>query len=149
MITGISERTVFGYNEGGAAWTGLPGFPEDLSLRVIVRRDISLVPVFLGDTMTDESRRGDNETTEYLTEFDPQEESVSEKLVMTIAALENVSPIDLPILHDFVDSDALNAYFNTCGDGTGPSSDRVVSFTYIDYEVRIHSAGTITLCAPE
>lgn len=99
--------------------------------------------------MTDESRRGDGETTEHLIEVDLREESVSEKLVTMIATLENVPPVDLPILYDVVDVDALNAYFNTRSDGAGSSSDHVVYFTYTGYKVRIHSVGTITLSALE
>lgn len=99
--------------------------------------------------MTDESRRGDGETTEHLTEFDLREESVSEKLVTMVAILENVPPVDLPTLYDVVDADALDAYFNTRSDGAGSSSDRIISFVYADYKVRIHSVGTITLSAPK
>lgn len=78
-------------------------------------------------------------------EFDPTMESASRILLTTVASLADTSPEDLPVLHDVIDTEALDALFQPRPDGTVRPADRTISFTYADYEVRIHSDGIIAL----
>lgn len=92
--------------------------------------------------LTESSRSGKNRV-----EFEPGE-SVSETLVTAIASLENRRRRELPVLNESIDADALDELFEPRIDGTRRQSDRVLTFDYAGYDVRVHSDGDITF-APE
>lgn len=63
---------------------------------------------------------------------------ISERVVRQVAASTGRDPLDLPILHDVVDPDALDTLIEGASDGR-------VTFTYAGREVTIASDGEITL----
>lgn len=69
----------------------------------------------------------------------PEEPSTtSERVVQLVAATTGRDPLQLPILHDVVDPDALDTLVAEMSDGQ-------VSFTYAGQDVTITSDGEITL----
>lgn len=77
--------------------------------------------------------------------FDPTMESVGKILVTKVASLADATPEDLPVLHEVIDAEALDAFFQPRPDGTVRTADRSIFFTYAGYDVRIHSDGFIAL----
>lgn len=71
-------------------------------------------------------------------------DSVSARVVATVAAERGVEPTDLPVLHDAVDTDALNALVAS-GRERGAACE--VSFDYAGHEVTVRD-GTVELAAP-
>lgn len=63
---------------------------------------------------------------------------VSERVVRRVAARTGRDPLDLPVLHDLVDPDALDTLVEGMADGQ-------VSFTYAGHEVTVTSDGEISL----
>ena len=69
----------------------------------------------------------------------PEEPStISERVVQQVAAKTGRDPLQLPVLHDILDPDALDALIEGISDGQ-------VSFTYAGHEVTVTSDGEITL----
>lgn len=69
----------------------------------------------------------------------PEEPSpISERVVQHVASTTGRDPLELPILHDIVDPDALDTLVEGMSDGQ-------VSFTYAGQEITITSDGEITL----
>lgn len=69
----------------------------------------------------------------------PEESStISERVVQQVAATTGRDPLELPVLHDVLDPDALDTLVEGMSDGR-------VSFTYAGQEVTIASDGEITL----
>lgn len=69
----------------------------------------------------------------------PTESSpISERVVERVAAKTGRDPLELPVLHDVVDPDALDSLVEGMSDGQ-------VSFTYAGQEATITSDGEITL----
>lgn len=62
--------------------------------------------------------------------------SVADRVVTEVADLAGVDPLDLPVLFDRVDPDALNMLVDGLDDGE-------VEFDYAGYEVVVDSAGTV------
>lgn len=63
---------------------------------------------------------------------------ISELVVERVAAKTGRDPLELPVLHDVLDPDALDTLVDGMSGGE-------VSFTYADQEVTITSDGEITL----
>jgi hypothetical protein len=70
-----------------------------------------------------------------------QPSPISERVVRRVATATGRDPLELPILHEIVDPDALDAFVDGTSDGT-------VSFTYAGRAVTIASDGEITLEEP-
>lgn len=69
----------------------------------------------------------------------PTESSpISEQVVERVAAKTGRDPLELPVLHDIVDPDAMDKLVEGMSDGR-------LSFTYAGQEVTIASDGEITL----
>lgn len=71
-------------------------------------------------------------------------EPVTETVLRTVAEREGCSQIELPLLYDSIDPDALNSLFAGSGAPTVVGSV-VVEFEYADYVVRIAEPGTVEL----
>lgn len=70
-------------------------------------------------------------------------ESVSGKVLGTVAARKNTEPTELqPPLYEVIDPDALDALFSPKGDG-GVRTGGEVQFTYCGYEIRVTSNGDV------
>lgn len=67
-------------------------------------------------------------------------ELASTNVVLSIAALEGVGPVDLPPLAETVDPDALDKLFSPSADVDGS-----VSFEYAGYDVTISSDGKLEI----
>jgi len=71
-------------------------------------------------------------------------QSLSEKVLLTIADAEGVDPLDLsPRLYDVVDPEALESIF--CHEQRARASNLSITFDYLDWEVRVHDGGEVTL----
>lgn len=96
--------------------------------------------------MTKQTERGDDrrrtEDANHTYTFDTATDRVSEELVLTIAALENTDQLEMPLLSDSVDPDALDTSVSTA---TNRSTDGRVEFEYEGYHVRVPTGGTIAL----
>lgn len=69
-------------------------------------------------------------------------ETVSEAVVVAVADAEDTSPLELPPLHDVVETDALDRLFAaTADDGSGPTIE--LCFYYSDSIVTVAGDGTI------
>lgn len=90
------------------------------------------------------SREGHHSVT-----FDPREESASNLLIRTVAAIENDVPEDLPVLHDYIDPDAVDTLIGSSIDKENPGHDHTVAFRYDKYLVHINSSGIITLSSAD
>lgn len=77
-----------------------------------------------------------SETSGYQTTFDPETGTVSEELVAAISAYEGCHPLEVPVLANHIDPDALNSLFRA-------ESDCTVQFEYADYDVTVDADGTI------
>ncbi|MFC5973292.1 HalOD1 output domain-containing protein [Halomarina salina] len=77
--------------------------------------------------------------------FVPGDESICETVVLAIARRIGDAPARIPLLHDAVDVDALEALFDGRYEGTALDTVRAVSFRYADHLVRIYSTGCVTL----
>lgn len=67
-------------------------------------------------------------------------ELASTNVVLSIAALEGVGPIDLPPLAETVDPDALNRVFSLSAEVNGS-----ISFEYAGYDVTVSSDGKLEI----
>lgn len=72
-------------------------------------------------------------------QLDPSD-SVPMGVVEVVAVAENERPIDLPPLHEAVDTTRLESL--TAGDGSGPTE---AEFEYYGYAVTVRSDRTVTL----
>lgn len=64
----------------------------------------------------------------------------SVRIVEAVAAETGRDPTDLPPLHDYVDSDAIDALL---GDGASDDADLHLQFSYAGVEVTVHGDGVI------
>lgn len=71
-------------------------------------------------------------------------EPVTETVLRTVAEHEGCSQLDLPLLYESIDPDALNALFAGSGEPAAAGSV-VVEFEYADYVVRVTEPGTVEL----
>lgn len=96
-------------------------------------------------TVESTQHRDEPEANRDQIEFDSQTESVSEALITTVAAREDVQPTELPVINDFIDPETPDALFEPRPDDTVRQTDCTIFFTYADYEVRVQSDGIISL----
>ena len=100
----------------------------------------------MSDNTPLENENGELESTDtHVTEFDPSTNSASEELIKAVARLNDVDPVELPILADFIDPEALDALFQPREDGTLRRTSGQVEFTYGAYHVMVYSQGAINL----
>lgn len=96
--------------------------------------------------MTEQTERGDDRRRtgdkSHTSTFDTTTQRVSEELLLTIAALENTDPLEMPLLSDSVDPDALDTFVSTAANRY---TDGRVEFEYEGYHVRVTTDGTIAL----
>lgn len=89
----------------------------------------------------------DAEEGAYLARFDNSDASPSTIVALVIAEITGQSLTDLRPLYHVVDPDALDRIV-----GDRPSglhhSERLVEFTYQDFDIRLLSSGVIKLCLP-
>jgi hypothetical protein len=71
-------------------------------------------------------------------------EPVTDTVLRTVAEREGCSQLELPLLYESVDPDALNALFADSG-APFASSSIVVEFEYAGYAVRIDEPGVVEL----
>ena len=69
----------------------------------------------------------------------PQTESLTTTIVLAVAAVTDVEPVDLPNLTESIDPDALDALLS---DGTDSVT---VSFTYADCEITVDSGRSLSI----
>lgn len=75
---------------------------------------------------------------------------VSSKVVESVAALEEVDPVDLDErLNNVVDPDALDALFSGRGDESGSDRRASVTFSYCGYMVIVRGSGEVTIEATD
>lgn len=72
--------------------------------------------------------------------------SVSEEVVLSVAAAKGVDPLELDPLFDVIDPEALDALYERDADRTG--SPRRVEFTYEGHRVAVGEDGSVTVSKP-
>lgn len=75
---------------------------------------------------------------------DEDSEPVTETVLRTVAEREGCSQLELPLLYESIDPDALNALFADSG-APAVAGSVVVEFEYADYVVRVAEPGTVEL----
>ena len=96
-----------------------------------------------------DSQQPDNQVSTHYATFDWTDyEPVSSTVVNTVARAADVSPADLPELHDYVEPLALDQLFGT-SDGDARTTTGRVTFEYAGYEVTVHSVGQIVVREPD
>ncbi|ADD05610.1 uncharacterized protein Nmag_2040 [Natrialba magadii ATCC 43099] len=81
---------------------------------------------------------------EYTTSFDPATDSASERVILTIAALTDTAPEDLPPLLRVIDPDALDRVVERAATNAA-AGEQEVWFAYAGFDVGLNSTGTITV----
>ncbi|WP_458210863.1 HalOD1 output domain-containing protein [Haladaptatus sp. NG-SE-30] len=100
----------------------------------------------MSDNTSLDNENGELGTTDtHRTEFDPSTDSASEELIKAVARLNDADPVELPLLADFIDPEALDALFRPREDGTLRGTSGRVEFAYDAYHVTVDSGGTIHL----
>ncbi|MCO8244787.1 MULTISPECIES: HalOD1 output domain-containing protein [unclassified Haladaptatus] len=84
-------------------------------------------------------------TDTYSTEFDPITDRASEELIRAVATLNDVDPIELPCLANYIDPEALDTLFRPLLDGTSRGTSGKMEFSYDSYHVTVESRGVINL----
>nr|WP_225317676.1 HalOD1 output domain-containing protein [Haloferax sp. CBA1150] len=79
----------------------------------------------------------EEETGVYRVDRD-RSEPLSTNVVMSIAAIEDIRPTQLPPLAGTIDPDALNTLFEQ-------SDDAIISFSYAGYRVTLDSLGSLEI----
>ncbi|ELY97828.1 HalOD1 output domain-containing protein [Natrialba asiatica] len=81
---------------------------------------------------------------DYTTTFDPTVDRASETVIITVAALTDSTPVDLPALARVIDPDALDALL----DRAARDDDRGVQelwFTYAGFDIGLRSNGKLRI----
>ncbi|WP_323172932.1 HalOD1 output domain-containing protein [Natrialba sp. PRR66] len=81
---------------------------------------------------------------DYTTTFDPTTDCASETVIITVAALTDSTPVDLPALARVIDPDALDALL----DRAARDDDRGVQelwFTYAGFDIGLRSDGKLRI----
>lgn len=84
-----------------------------------------------------------SETDTYRTSFDSTTDSVALAVVLSVAAVEETNPQELPSLSSIVDWNALEALIQP--EETQSEKDRHVTFNFVGYQVTVHSYGIIAV----
>ena len=71
-------------------------------------------------------------------------ERISVAIAQEIAAIEEVDPVKLPSLYDFIDTDSLDALVQH-----SDAQDLTIKFDYQAYTVRVRGSGEITVLPSE
>lgn len=71
-------------------------------------------------------------------------EPITETVLRTVAEREGCSQLELPLLYESIDPDALNALF-AGSESPAVAGSVVVEFEYADYVVRVAEPGTVEL----
>lgn len=80
------------------------------------------------------------------TNRDDETDKLSQAVVETVAEAEDVDPIELTPLYTAIEPDALESLFRPRAvDGGAVSGE--IRFSYHEYEVRVTSAGEVSLAA--
>ena len=88
-----------------------------------------------------------SETDTYRASFDSATESVQTAVVLTVAAVSQTRPMELPPLFSVIDPDAVEALVESAV--ADPSNvDIHVSFVFNDCNVTVHSYGIIAVQPP-
>lgn len=72
----------------------------------------------------------------------------SEAIIMALAEAENVAPTELDPLYDTIDLDALDRLFTT-RDGKAEIPPRMCRFAVNNWNIFIHSDGSVVICDSE
>lgn len=100
------------------------------------------------DEMFDDSPPADLEAaSSLLVEFDPITDSVTERIVMAVAGIEDTSATAIDPLYDAVDTEALDRITRSVATRSGPGNAEVV-IRYREYTVSVHSHGVIEIASP-
>ena len=98
--------------------------------------------------MTDSNETGYDQrsgpTDDYRHSYDPATDSVSEELLLAVAAVTDTDPAELDVLADVVDPEALDAIF-PADDGDPFDVAGSVTFDYEGCRIQIRRDGTITI----
>ena len=82
------------------------------------------------------------ETETVRTQFTQEKTPASLAVIATLADVLNVDPVELPPLHDTVDTDALDALVRV---RTGMDGDTHVTFTHAGHTITVHSYGMVAI----
>lgn len=96
------------------------------------------------DPPTPDGPTYDPQTGTYHLQYDGDAD-LSTVVVIAVAEIAGVDPIELEPLYESVDPDVLNDLF---GDGA-PRVDDAVSFAFAGHEVSVESDGRVTIRPPE
>ncbi|SIR92494.1 hypothetical protein SAMN05421858_4576 [Haladaptatus litoreus] len=75
-------------------------------------------------------------------------DSVSEELLKAVATLNDADPIELTVLSEFIDPEALDALFGPRASEVPRDTNGRVLFNYDSYYVKVESSGQITFHQP-
>ncbi|ELZ06456.1 hypothetical protein C482_01520 [Natrialba chahannaoensis JCM 10990] len=92
----------------------------------------------------DSEPQSERDPLEYTTSFDPTADSPSEHVILTIAALTDIRPAQLPALAHVIDPDALDRVYEHATTKVD-AGEQEVWFTYAGFDVGLHSSGTLTV----
>lgn len=84
------------------------------------------------------------ETEAYRTSFDSTTDSVGLAVVLSVAAVEETNPQELPSLSSIVDWNALETLMQP-NETQSSGKDRHVTFNFVGYQVTVHSYGIIAI----
>lgn len=90
------------------------------------------------------------ETGTYRTSYDwERKESLSTTLLVSVEAITDLSPTDLPPLYEYVDPDALHSLFEPRAETAHNRDAGSITFPYAGFFVTVHADGVITLRGSE
>lgn len=81
------------------------------------------------------------DATPFTTTWDDSDTTSVYSVVTAVATATGSNPVALPLLHDEVDADALNAMFA----GSQRNSELHVTFRYRGCDVSVHGSGEVTV----
>jgi hypothetical protein len=101
------------------------------------------------DQPADDRQCVQTESTVYDGSFDPQNDSVSEAVLVAVGSLIETHPADLPHLSEYIDPEALDALFGPRLSGPPRRGDGRIVFTYLEFVVCVCSSGSLVINDPE
>lgn len=100
-----------------------------------------------GDLVTSDFMIVNGEMGTYRTEFDDHARPPTEAVIFAVAEASQTDPLDLPPLHSVLDTDALNALFDTSTNSQSRTKI-TVSFEFADHHVVLKGHGIIVITPP-
>lgn len=100
------------------------------------------------DTIDDASTGEWEAASSLLAEFDPETDSATETIVMTVAGHAEVGPNALDPLYSVVDPEALDRIIRSVAARSTPGNAEII-FRYQGYTVSVHSHGVIEIAPIE